>query len=91
MSHASLIPAPPLPLGLTLQRGAGLRLGRVQLVDDAPAPADASPCLHKKDTAEQIRLHVQHIEPRHVLRRIDAVKGDGAHGQSLEIVAALTS
>jgi hypothetical protein len=39
----SLIPAPPLPIGLTLQGGKGKRFGRVHLVRDAPAPADASP------------------------------------------------
>jgi hypothetical protein len=79
----SLIPAPAFAFGLALQGGDGLRLGHMPFVHHAPARADAAPCLHDGKTAEQLRLHVERIEPAHIARRIDAVEGYGCHAGRL--------
>jgi hypothetical protein len=62
---------------LSLDRGKGCKrppLVRV-LVEPRPAGgADPTPSSDENDTPEQIPLHVQAVEARHVARRIDPSK-----------------
>jgi hypothetical protein len=69
-----------------LLRSGGKGYGVVRLGHHAPVCANASPCLHKQDTAEGIMLRVEPIEAVFA-RRVNAVKMRHA---SLEIVQLFT-
>jgi hypothetical protein len=75
---------------MTPQGTCGEGFGVVALGCDPTARANASPLLHEKKAAEQIRHDGELIETAHVARGIDAAKMDRAHGASLEIVLWLT-
>jgi hypothetical protein len=51
---------------------------------------DSAPLAPERPLSEQIRLHVEAIVPAHAPIGVDAAKGEGAHGRSLEIVEWLT-
>ena len=73
---------------LTLQGTEGLGLARAGEGLHRPRPPDAAPFSDEAPPAEQVGLHVQPVEPGHILVSLDAAKGDSAHAPSCDRLRA---